>query len=436
MTEPSTTAGLERRLDVAVPISDIEGEVQRRLANLAKTVKVAGFRPGHVPVKMVAQQYGPQVRSDVISEAVQTRFQDAVRTQNLRIAGFPRIEPHPSPTRPGEALEFSAVFEVYPDITLGDLSAVTVDRPQVDVTDADVDRTIDVLRRQHATWHDTTEGAAEGDRLLVDFTGTIEGVEFPGGQARDFTITIGEGRMLPEFEAAVVGLRVGEERTFDLTFPQDYHGKEVAGKTASFTLTPKKVSTPSLPPLDESFAKSFGIASGALTDLRTEIAQNLELELARKVEAVVKEQALTALRAKATFAAPRSLVDGEAQRLAERMLENLRGQGMKPEEMQITPDMFRQEAEDRVVIGLVLGDLVRNHGLAATREQVKGRVDAIAQTYEQPEAVIRWHYEKPERLVEFETAAVERNVVDWVLTRVRVVDRPTSFEALMGPSRG
>jgi len=435
MTETTPSVGLERRLDVAVPIRDIEGEVERRLANLAKTVKVAGFRPGHVPIKMVAQQYGPQVRSDVISEAVQTRFQDAVRSQNLRIAGYPRIEPHPSPTRAGEALEFSAVFEVYPEVTIGDLGAVTIDRPQVDVTDVDVDRTIEVLRRQHATWHDATEGAAEGDRVLVDFTGTIDGVEFPGGQARDFTITIGEGRMLPEFEAAVSGVRTGDERSFPLTFPKDYHGKEVAGKTASFTLTAKKVSTPTLPPLDEAFAKSFGVASGSLADLRAEIAQNLELELARKVESVIKEQALGALRAKATFTPPRSLVEAEAQTLAQRMADNLRRQGMNPDEMKLTADMFQKKAEDRVVIGLVLGDLVRNHGLAATREQVRSRVETAAQTYEQPDAVIRWHYEKPERLAEFEAAAVERNVVDWVLTRTRVVDRPTSFDALMGPSR-
>jgi len=435
MTESAQTAALERRLDVAVPIADIDGEVNRRLSNLAKTVKVPGFRPGHVPIKMVAQQYGPQVRSDVISEAVQTRFQDAVKAQNLRIAGMPRIEPHPSPTQQGQALEFSAVFEVYPEIMLGDLSSVTIDRPQVDVTDDDIDRTIEALRRQHATWHDATEGAIDGDRVLVDFTGTMDGVEFPGGQARDFTITIGEGRMLPEFEAAVQGMKAGERKRFDMTFPQDYHGKEVAGKTASFELTAKKVSTPALPPLDEGFAKSFGVASGTIGDLRGEIAQNLELELARKVESVIKEQAIAALRAKAMFVPPRSLVEVEAATLAKRMADNLRQQGMKPEDMKIAPEMFRQEAEDRVVIGLVLGDLVRNHGLAATREQVRSRVETLAQTYEQPEAVIRWHYEKPERLVDFETAAVERNVVDWVLTRARVVDRPTSFESLMGPAR-
>ncbi len=435
MTEISPSSGLERRLDVAVPLRDIDGEVQKRIANLAKSAKVPGFRPGHVPLKMVEQQYGPQVRSDVISEAVQTRFNDAVRAQNLRVAGYPRIEPHPSPTKAGEALEFSAVFEVYPEITLGDLSTVTVERPQVEVSESDVDRTVDVLRRQHAQWNEVERGAEEGDRVVVDFTGTIDGVEFAGGQARDFTITLGEGRMLPEFEAAVVGMRAGEQKSFPLAFPEDYHGKEVAGKTAQFAMTAKRVLGPTLPALDEAFARSFGVASGSLADLRAEISQNLELELGRKVESVVKDQALAALRSNATFTPPRSLVEEEAMAMANRMAENLRQQGMKAEDIKVTPDMFVAQAGDRVVLGLVLGDLVRNHGLAATREQVRSRVEAAAQTYEQPEAVVRWHYEKPERLVEFETAALEKNVVDWVLSRTRVVDRPTTFEALMGPAR-
>jgi len=434
MTETPAPSGLERRIEVAVPIADIEGEIQKRLGNLARTAKVPGFRPGHVPIKMVAQQYGPQVRTDVITEAVNTRFNDAVRAQNLRIAGMPRIEPAPNPARPDE-LAFAATFEVYPEITLADLSTVTVERPQVDVTEADVDRTIEVLRRQNATWHDVDRGAADGDRVLVDFTGTIDGVEFPGGQARDFTITLGEGRMLPEFEAALSGVHTGQTIEFPLAFPDDYHGKEVAGKRASFALTAKRVSAPTLPALDDAFAKGFGVASGSLDDLRKEISQNLELELARKVETVIRDQALVALRSKAAFAPPRSLVDAEMQAMADAAAENLRRQGMKPEDANLSPDLFRQQAEDRVVIGLVLGDLVRNHGLAATREQVRSRVEAAAQTYEQPDAVVRWHYEKPERLTEFETAAVEKNVVDWVLTRTRVVDRPTTFEALMEPAR-
>lgn len=435
MTETQAASGLERRLEVAVPLADIEGEVQKRLNNLARTAKLPGFRPGHVPVKMVAQQYGPQVRSDVISEAVNARFGDAVRAQNLRIAGTPRIEPAPDPARPDQ-LAFAATFEVYPDIALDDLSTVTVERPQVEVTEADVDRTLAVLQRQHAAWHDVERGAESGDRVLVDFTGTIDGVEFPGGQAREFTITVGEGRMLPEFETALSGVKAGQTIEFPLAFPADYHGKEVAGREARFVLTAKRVSAPTLPPLDEAFARNFGIASGSVADLRREVGQNLEFELARKVETLIRDQALGALRAKAKFTPPRSLIEAEVAAMMESTAESMRHQGMKAEDIKLTPDLFQQQAGDRVVIGLVVADLVRNHGLAATREQVRARVEGAAQTYEQPEAVVRWHYEKPERLAEFETAAVEKNVVDWVLSRARVVDRPTSFEALMGPAPG
>lgn len=426
---------LERRLNMAVPINEIEGEVQKRLARLARTVKLAGFRPGHVPMKLIAQQYGPQVRSDVIGDAVQKSFNDAVREQNLRVAGYPRIEPRQGESEARDALEFSAVFEVYPEVTIGELSEARIERPKVEVTDADVDRTLEVLRKQRATWHAAARPAQQGDRVIVDFTGTIDGAEFPGGQAKDFPILLGEGRMLPEFEAALVGVGAGDTKSFPLAFPEDYHGKEVAGKTAQFALTVKDVSTPELPPLDDAFAKAFGIASGRLDDLRAEVASNLALELRRKVEGLLKEQVFAALRAQAKFPLPKAMIDIEAQGLMERMVADLRQQGMKAEDIKLTPDLFRPQAENRVALGLVVGELVRAQGLAAKPEQVKALVTEAAQTYEQPEAVVRWHYEKPERLNEFEALAVERNIVDWVLARATVVDKPESFEALMGPAR-
>ncbi len=386
-------------------------------------------------MKMVAQQYGPQVRSDVISDAVQKSFDDAVREQNLRVAGFPRIEPA-ADAKDATKLEFSAVFEVYPEFRVGDVSGATIERPQVEVTDADVDRTLLVLRKQRATYHPTAEGAQDGDRVKVDFTGTIDGVEFAGGQAKDFPISLGENRMLPEFEAAVAGMKTGESKTFPLTFPADYHGKEVAGKVAQFALTVKEIERPSIPELDGAFATAFGIKSGKIEDLRAEIASNLRLELKRKVEGNLRDQAMKVLRETTQVPLPASLVEMESRELARRMAANLQQQGMKPEDIKLSPDMFKPQAEERVALGLIVGELVREQKLQARPDQVKAMVQEIAQTYEQPDAVVRWHYEKPERLSDFENMAVEHNVIDWVLAKAQVKDVPTTFEALMGPARG
>ena len=428
---------LTRRLNVAVPLADVESEVKKRLARLAKTVKVPGFRPGHVPLKMIAQQYGPQVRSDVISDAVRKSFDDAVRTGNIRVAGYPRIEPRSGDApAASDAIEFSAVFEVYPEVGTPDVSGLSIERPEVAVEAADVERTLAVLRKQRATWRDSDQPAANGDRVVVDFTGTIDGVEFAGGQAKDFTVELGEGRMLPEFEAALAGAVTGGHVEFPLTFPADYHGKDVAGKTARFVVDVRAVRTPELPPLDDAFAKAFGIASGRLEDLREEVAANLRLELKRKVESVLKDQVFAGLRSLARFTLPRSLVDIEAQGMLERMAQDLRQQGMKPEDIQLKPELFRTQAENRVALGLVVGELVRGQNLTAKPEQIKALVTEMAQTYEQPEAVVRWHFEKPERLAEFESMVLERNVVDWVLARAKVMPKPTDFEALMGPARG
>ncbi len=438
-TTLETLGQLERRLHVAVPIDEIEGEVKKRLSRLAKTAKIAGFRPGHVPMRMIAQQYGPQVRSDVISDAVQKNFNDAIRAQNLRVAGMPRIEPRQRPADDAApsagALEFSAVFEVYPEVAIGDLAEIALERPQAAVGAADVDRTLDVLRRQRAVWNPAGRPAAIGDRVVVDFSGRIDGVEFDGGQAKDFTIELGEGRMLPEFETALGGIEPGQTRTFPLTFPADYHGKDVAGKVAEFTLTAKSVSAPTLPALDEAFAREFGMASGRIDDLRNEVESNLKLELARKVEGVVKEQVFAALGSRANFALPRSLIDIEARQMMERTARELQQRGSKPEDIKLTPDLFAKQAERRVAFGLMVGELVRSQGLAARPEQVRALVAEAAQTYEQPDAVIRWHYEQSERLAEFEGLAVERNVVNWVVARAKVVDKPTTFAALMGPIR-
>jgi len=428
---------LERRLSVAVPLAEIEGEVKKRLTRLARTVKVPGFRPGKVPLRMLDQQYGPQVRSDVITERVQSTFNDAVREQKLRVAGAPRIEPARDAERAPDALQFTAVFEVYPDVAIGDVSSIAISRPRAEVTSADVERTLEVLRKQRTTYARVEREAQAGDRVQVDFTGTIDGVEFAGGQAKDFPIILGEGRMLPEFETAITGMRAGESKTFGLQFPDDYHGKDVAGKQAQFTLHAQAVEAPAVPALDAQFVQAFGIASGELDDLRREVEANLRLELKRKLETNVKGQALSALRSLASFEIPKSLVDNEAELLRRQAIANLREQrNVKPEDLDVSVDLFRPKAEERVALGLIIGELVRRENLQAKPEQVKALVAETAQTYEQPEAVVRWHYEKPERLRDFEAMVLEQNVVDWVLARAKVSDTPMSFEHAMGRSPG
>jgi trigger factor len=422
---------LERRLNVAVPIEQIEGEVQKRLARLAKTAKVAGFRPGKVPMKMIAQQYGPQVRSDVITDTVQTSFNDAIRAQNLRVAGYPKIEPREAATK--DQFEFSAVFEVYPEVTLGDLSGIRIERPVASVQPADVDHTLGILRAQRVSYEAVTRPAQAGDRAIVDFTGRIAGVEFAGGQAKDFAIVLGEGRMLPEFDAALAGMAAGDRKAFSLTFPADYHGKEVAGKTADFELVVRTVSEPVLPPLDAEFARAFGIASGSLDELRAEVTANLSAELARKIASLVKDQAMKGLRSIVEVAAPKSLVEQEAQNIASRAAAELKNRGVDPAGVDLSAETLRPQAEERVALGLILNELVRTHQLQARPEQVRALVAEAAQSYEQPDAVVRWHYEQAERLNDFELAAVERNVVDWVLQHAEVEDRPTTFSALMEP---
>jgi trigger factor len=432
-TTLETLGQLERRLNVSLPMAEIDSEIDKRLHRLARTIKMPGFRPGKVPMKMVAQQYGPQVRSDVISDKVQASFSDAVREQKLRVAGYPRIEPRPQSEGGSGTLDFSAVFEVYPEVTLGNLGGETVTRPVAEVTPADVERTIETLRRQRTRFEAVDRPATAGDRLIVDFTGRIDGVEFPGGQARGFGLVLGDGRMLPEFETGLAAVKAGETRSFDVAFPADYHGKDVAGKLARFDVTVHAVEQPVLPELDESFAHGLGIASGRIDDLRAEVEQNLRLELKRKIEGRVKEQVMQALRRTSTLAIPKALVEMEVQSLAQRAYNEMRGAGAKPEDIKIEPQAFAAQAEERVALGLVLAELIRIEGLSAKPEKVRALIEETAQTYEQPAEVVKWHYAKPERLKDFEVLALEGNVVEWALGRMNVVEQPTTFEAVMNP---
>src|SRR2546421_2720622 len=324
---------LERRVSMTLPVKDIDRQVDERLKKLARNVRMPGFRPGKVPLKLVAQTYGPQVRSEVLGDAVQKSFTDAVKEANLRVAGYPRIEPKKDTQADAPVLEFDATFEIYPDVKLGDVATKTVERPQVSVGDAEVDKTVEILRKQRTRFVPASRPAQDGDRLVVDFSGTIDGKPFDGGKGENLAFLLGEGRMLPEFDAAARGVSAGEAKTFTLKFPADYHGKEVAGKEAVFELSVKQVEQPELPALDAEFAKQLGVADGDVAKMRSEIRANVEREAAKRVEARVKAQALQALLDATPLELPKSLIDMESQQLAERAAADLQARGISPEQL-------------------------------------------------------------------------------------------------------
>jgi len=416
---------LERRVSMAIAADEIERRVDERLKKLARSVRMPGFRPGKVPLKLIAQTYGSQVRSEVLGDAVQKAFTDAVKQANLKVAGYPKIENT-------KDLEFSATFEIYPEVKVGDLAGATIERPQIEVDDAAVEKTLQILRKQRTRFEPAARAARDGDRVVVDFRGTLDGQGFPGGEAKDFAFTVGEGRMLPQFDAAARGMSAGEEKTFELAFPAGYHGKEVAGKTASFTVTLKRIDEPRLPELDAEFAKALGVADGDLGKMRSEIRANVEREVKKRIESRTKEQALQALLAATPLEVPKALIGMEATSMAERAVADLKARGVNPEQVPINPQAFEEAARRRVALGLVIAELARAEGLQPKPAEVRALVEQEAQSYESPAEVVKWFYMQPQRLSEMEALALETNVVKWVLTKAKVLDKPVAFDELMG----
>jgi trigger factor len=426
----NTPSPLERHLTVSVPIAQIEAEITTRLKKLARTVKMQGFRPGHVPLKMVERHYGFQVRQEVLSESVQQSFDDAVRGQNYRVAGYPRF----APVQAGEgatAIEYTATFEVYPEVSLGDLGAHVVQRPALEVTDANVESTLTTLRKQRAKFNRVPREAREGDLVNVDFEGLIAGAPFEGNKAANFAFVVGEKRMLPDFEAAVVGMKEGEQKTFPITFPQDY-AEAVRGKTADFTVTVNQVAEPELPPLDADLARSLGVADGDVERLRREVRQNVEKEVAKRVKAAVKEQAMEGLLKSATFDIPRALLDAEVARMQQAAVEDLKSRGMTTQNLTLPPDLFTERAARRIQLSIIVSEIVKRNDLQPKPEQVRRMIEEHAESFEQPDQLVRWYYGDPARLAEFEALVMEDNVVEWALKNMRVEDKPTEFDELMG----
>ncbi|WP_426112621.1 trigger factor [Massilia sp. PWRC2] len=439
-TAVETLGKLERRMTISFPLADVRTEVEKRLKQQAKTAKAPGFRPGKVPLKMVAAQYGYQIESDVLNDKVGRAFNAAANEQQLRVAGFPKIEPKEDSAE--GTLSFDATFEVYPEVKVGELEGVDIETVKADVSDAEIDKTIDILRKQRVHYHTKGEQgehgdggaaiAAAGDKVTVDFTGVIDGVEFPGGKADGYAFVLGEGRMLPEFEAATIGLKVGEAKTFPLAFPEDYHGKDVAGKTADFTITLQGLEWAHLPEVDAEFAKSLGIEDGDVAKMRDDIKVNLEREVAGRVKARNKEAVMDALVKVTEMDVPKVMIAQDSERLAEMTRQDMSQRGMDVKNMPFPVELFATKAERRVRLGLILSQLVSEHKLHATPEQVKAQIEDFAQSYEDPKEVLKYYYGDRNRLAEVEALVLEENVVNYVLGKAKVTAKPVAFDELMG----
>jgi trigger factor len=428
-----TLEKLERKMTLTLPVNVIQSEVNSRLKKLARTVKMDGFRPGKVPMNVVAQRYGYSVHYEVMNDKVGEAFASAANEANLRVAGQPRITEKES--APEGELAFDAVFEVYPDVKIGDLATAEVEKLTGDVSDAAIDKTIEILRKQRRTFAQRAmdTAAQDSDRVTVDFEGKIDGEPFAGGKAEDFQFLVGEGQMLKEFEDAVRGMKSGESKTFPLAFPADYHGKDVAGKTADFLVTIKKIEAANVPEVNEALAKSLGIAEGTVDGLRADIKKNLEREVKFRLLARNKTAVMDALVAKAELDLPNSSVQAEMDRMVEGARADLKQRGIKDADKAPIPgELFTDQAERRVRLGLVVAELVRANKLQATPEQIKAHVDELAASYERPEDVKRWYFGDNRRMAEVEAVVIENNVTEFVLGKAKVSEKAISFDELMG----
>jgi len=424
-------SALERRLDIAVAVADLDKEIDQRLKRIGKTLKMAGFRPGKVPAAIVKQQYGDQARHEALNEGLELAFDAAVKSQQMRVAGNPRIEP-----KTGEnatPLEFTAVFEVYPEIALVELKDVEIERPVLEVGDAEMDSTLAVLRKQRIRYEPVDRSAAAGDRVTIDFLGKKDNVPFAGGEAKDYPFVLGEGAMLADFESAVSGLKAGETKSFEMTFPGDYSAKELAGQLVTFAVTVKEVREAILPEIDADFAKALGVADGDVTKMRAEIETNLRREVKKRLQSKLKDQVMDALLKANPVEVPKALVDIEIKRLMQAARQDMEQRGgVKMKDFPMQREWFVEQATRRVSLGLLLSEIVKVKELHAKSDQIKTIVEEAAQSYEHPEEVVRWYYAQPKRLAEIEGVAIEDNVVAWALTSAKAVDKTVAFDELMG----
>lgn len=426
-----TVSTLERRMTVAMPMQPIEEEIGKRLQNIARTARMPGFRPGKVPFKVVVQQYGNQVRQEVVSGKVEETFGQAVSQHQLRVAGYPSIEPKPLAEN-SDNYEYVATFEVFPEVKIDDLSKLKIERPKVTLSDKDVDSTLEVLRKQRTVYEPVTRAAKKGDRISIQVASTIDGkkVEDTSGQSID--IVLGEGGRVVDFDKNLTGAKAGQNKKFDVVFPEDYQNQDVAGKTATYDVTVTAVAAPKVPEVDADFARELGVEDGNVDKMLADIRESLEQEVEKRIQAVVKKQVMEALAEKVELEIPRSLVAIEINNQMQAAAQNLQQRGMNPADLKLSPEMFEEQAKRSVKMRMIVSELVRANELQPKPEQIRAVVEDFAKSFEQPDEVVSWYFADPQRLDEPAAVAVEQNVVAWVLERAKVADKKTSFDDLMG----
>lgn len=422
-----TTQGLGRRVTITVAADSIEKAVKSELVKAAKSVRIDGFRKGHVPMNIVEQRYGASVRQDVLGDLMQRNFVDTIIKEKINPAGAPNYVP--GEYKQGEDFTFSVEFEVYPEVELKDLESIEVEKPVVEVNDADVDTMLETLRKQQATWKETDAAATAEDRVTLDFTGSIDGEVFEGGKATDFVLAMGQGRMIPGFEEGVIGHKAGEEFVIDVNFPENYHAENLKGKSAKFDIVLKKVEVRELPELTEEFIKRFGVADGSVAGLRAEVRKNMERELKGAVRNRVKTQAIDGLVNANEIDVPAALVEGEIDVLRRQAAQRFGGNEKQAAEL--PRELFEEQAKRRVVVGLLLGEVISKHELKADEDRVKALIEEMASAYEDPQEVVEFYSKNKELMNNMRSVALEEQAVETLLAKAKVTEKPTTFSELM-----
>ncbi|ABV36151.1 trigger factor [Shewanella sediminis HAW-EB3] len=421
-----TTQGLERRLTISVPAEQIEKAVTDSLKNEAKRARIPGFRPGKVPVSVINKRYGKAIRQDITGEVMQRNFIEAIIAEKLNPAGAPTFVAGDTDT---ENFNFVATFEIYPEVELTGLDAITVEQPTSEVTDADVDTMIETLRKQHATFEAVERESVVGDKAKINFVGSIDGEEFEGGKAEDFELELGSGRMIPGFESGVEGHKAGEEFDIEVTFPEDYHAENLKGKVANFVITLNEVLAANLPEVNDEFAKLFGVTDGGLEALKAEIRKNMGRELEQALKANVKEQVLNGLLEQNNIELPKPLIDGEVEVLRKQAMQRFGDQAANMPEL--PADLFTEQAERRVKVGLLLGEVIKTNELKAEDDRVQSLIASMASAYEDPSEVVAYYNGNEEMLQNMRNVALEEQAVEALLKTAKLTEKAVNFEEFM-----